>query len=408
MAEPQGTDVSDDLGWVVRMLVRPPAAAILSPHAGRLEQGAEVFAVVPSRRRPRLLVPLRSRRAAARTLRTHGYGASRASVAARTILAGALRAGMAQHFLRDRVAISLAEGGQDDAPSLMLTEKLRSFFAGQDVETAVRIVPARPNVKPLIQVMTSAGQVVGYAKVGWNDLTRALVRNESHVLAQLADRPARTFVAPQVLYFDRWGELDVLLVSAIPARPPRARELRRRPPVWVMDEIAARLPAEQAALGESAYWLSRQRRVAAAGDNRLEELAEAVEREDGRTVLSFRPWHGDWAPQNIGVCDGTVAVWDWERSGEHVPYGLDAAHFDVQLALSEGRRDTRSAAVSAADGGGPMLAALRLSEQRRRLLVRLDVLEMSIRWQEGQRAGVRVAESPYRPALDAVLGNERP
>ena len=51
------------------------------------------------------------------------------------------------------------------------------------VEVAVSIGrQLRPNLKPVLQIMTPEGDVLAYAKLGWNPLTRSLVENEAAVL----------------------------------------------------------------------------------------------------------------------------------------------------------------------------------------------------------------------------------
>jgi hypothetical protein len=67
----------------------------------------------------------------------------------------------------------------------------------------------------------------------------------------------------------------------------------------------------------------------------------ALPRLHDRLVDDARPmavgcWHGDFGPWNMARGgDGMLEVWDWERFETDVPVGLDAAHYRVQIALSD-------------------------------------------------------------------------
>ena len=39
----------------------------------------------------------------------------------------------------------------------------------------MRVGADRPNGKPVVTVMTAAGEALGFGKIGWNELTREMV-----------------------------------------------------------------------------------------------------------------------------------------------------------------------------------------------------------------------------------------
>jgi hypothetical protein len=100
--------------------------------------------------------------------------------------------------------------------------------------------------------------------------------------------------------------------------------------------------------------------------------------------------------------NGTLAVWDWERSGPGFPAGLDAAHFDLQVALAENRHRWEVALPTVLEGDRGLLTRLPDAGEPH-LLVALDLLEMALRAAEGREAGITLEDRIYVPALHALL-----
>jgi hypothetical protein len=400
---------SADLEWVAGILAAPPAQATVGRHGSSSAAAAyETFGVFPTAARPRLLVPLVSKRAAAASLRGASHAREPQIRLARALLRIGLRAGVAQHLLRDRLSISLPKEEQtNELPAdVLLTEHLAEVFGRRDIAVAVHLGPDRPNRKPLVQVLSPDGHVLGYVKIGWNTLTRRLVRNEAHVLGDLEGRMSSlaAFEVPRILLSEDWRELEILVLSPLPGRPFRMTRLHIETTATAMDEISRLFAGDERRLAESDYWLTESARVrAAANGGRLAQLASLVEERYGEEVLSFGSWHGDWAPWNMAWRGGKLAIWDWERSGHPVPVGLDAAHFDFQVALAASRDRSIPALRQTLAAHTPMLSILALPPKRDRLLLSLHLLEMALRWEEGRRAGMSPPDSMYAPALAALL-----
>ena len=62
---------------------------------------------------------------------------------------------------------------------------------GTEVRVGVLLGTRRVNQKPVLQVFDLDGRILGYAKVGHNDLTAALVRREAEALATVGARTNR-------------------------------------------------------------------------------------------------------------------------------------------------------------------------------------------------------------------------
>jgi hypothetical protein len=396
-----------DLEWVAGILSEPPTQATVGRAGSVSAAGArETFGIFPSAARPRLLVTLASKRAAAASLRGPSHAREPQIRLGRALLRVGLRAGVAQQLFRDRLSISDRDADHDVLSHVLLTERLMEIFGRRDIAIAVHLGPDRPNRKPLVQVLSPDGHILGYVKIGWNPLTRRLVQNEAHVLGELERRMSSlaAFEVPRVLHSEDWRELEILVLSPLPGRPFRMTRLHIETTAAAMDEISRLFAGGAGRLAESDYWLTQSARVpAAANGGRLAQLASLVEERYGEEVLSFGSWHGDWTPWNMAWHGGRLAIWDWERSGHPVPVGLDAAHFDFQVALAaSGHRSIRALRQTLA-AHAPLLSILALPPSRDRLLLSLHLLEMALRWEEGRLAGMSPPDSLYAPALEALL-----
>jgi hypothetical protein len=365
----------------------------------------ETFGVLPTAARPYLVVTLASRRAAAASLRGPSYGKRRIRIA-RALLRMGLRTGLAQHVLRDRLSIPAAEEDADSfEDDLYLTDHLMEIFGRGDIALAVRVGRVRPNRKPLIQVLTPDGNVLAYVKVGWNALTRRLIANETRVLAELERRSSfDVFEVPRILHHGDWREHAILVLSPLHGRSFRQTRSYIAAAAAAMNEISRLSAGGEAPLAESAYWQTTKERVTAAANGvALAHLADVLEDRYGAEDLRFGWWHGDWTPWNMARRGDRLAIWDWERSGDGVPVGLDAAHFDFQVALRAARGDSRAALRRTLGGKAPLLSTLPPWPDGHRLLLTLHLLEMSVRREEGRQAGLSPPDSTYLPALAALL-----
>jgi hypothetical protein len=379
------------LEWILETLWGMPGGARAS--AVRLPQGArttDTFAVLPSAAHPRLLLPLRSRRAASHALREYTPGKTSVRMV-KPLLTWGMRSGLAQPLLRDRVHVGVDEHLPAAAlAGVLLKAHLEEVLGRQDLELAVKFDAPRPQRKPILHILDRKGRPLGFAKVGWNELTRPLVRNEVRVLEQFERRarPLREFSVPRLLHSGRWRDLELMVVA--PVSLGARRRFLACPPMAANDELAGLDGVDRMPLAASPFWERRRRRISATADRspqglaRLAAASQAIADRYGDVELAFGTWHGDWVPWNMGRRDGRLHVWDWERGGELAPLGLDAVHFDYQAEL--GLRKTR-----------PDVAA------HAPLLLSLHLLEMALRFDEARAAGVDTTDPKYLPALQTLL-----
>jgi hypothetical protein len=396
------------LDWVVQTLWGMPANGPARPPR-RLRRSGETFAVLPSAAHPRLLVPLGSRRAASHALREYTPG-RRGVRLAKGLLTMGIRSGLAQPLLRDRVHVTVdGDFHPAELREVLLKEHLQEVFGRRDLEMAVKFDAPRPHCKPTIQILSRDGRAVGFAKVGWNDLTRPLVVNEARALERLKHRHIRLreFDVPDLIHAGRWRDLEILIVA--PVSFGARRRFIDRPPIPATDEVGQLASTRREPLRASRWWSAALERVAAtAADGAPPRLAAAVDEIDeqfGDAVLEFGSWHGDWVPWNMGRRGTRLYVWDWERSGELAPRGLDGVHFAYQAEL--GLRGTPPVPALAATLRRVelLLPELNVGPEHGRLLLALHLLEMALRFDEARAAGVETSDPKYLGALSALLGD---
>ena len=220
---------------------------------------------------------------------------------------------------------------------------LATVLGRDDAVCAVILGRRRPNRKPVLKMLTPGGEVLAYAKVGWNDLTANLVRAEADAMARIAAAGPRMFRVPRVLASGPWAGLELLVTAPAPATT-RGDGPPLRMPGDATREVADIHGVEQGTFADSAY-----RAVSCPGsrparpDDTTALLHQALASLDeawGKEAIPFGSWHGDWMPWNLLRSGTDLWVWDWERSASGVPVGLDAAHFrfDIESKIRGVRR----------------------------------------------------------------------
>jgi hypothetical protein len=408
-AEPRvATRRPPELAWLAEVLWGPtPAVEVLVGKQALAGAPAQRWGALPSLHRPRVLVPLTSRKAAAAAVRQYSDGMTQRARLAKAAVGLGLASGAVQWGLRRRGLVVAAAGPADGT---LLGDHVPAALGRDDLAAAIVLGPVRPNRKPVVQLLGRDGHPVGYMKVGWNDLTRRLVRAEADTLARLAAARPRGFTAPDLLHQGTWEGLDITISSALAHRPLRRGRRYALPPVAVSAEIAALGGVEVTGLGESGWWSGLRRRLAPVGQAldgpAAATLAATLERLEARaaTRLAFGSWHGDWGPWNLRATAGPLLVWDWERSGDGVPLGFDLLHFGFQTALQGLGQPPAAAAATGRDRAAPHLVALGQRPGLEALLCDLYLLERLCRAAEAEVSAVTGRPDTVAAALLGALG----
>ena len=361
----------------------------------------ERYVVLPTARHPRILAPVSAPGPAAAAVTQFSNGAPARGRLAAVAAAAALRSGLAHRVLRGRVSIAVAPGvGDGDLPGLVLSHHLARVLDLPRADLAVRVGASRPNGKPVVQVSAPDGRIVAFAKVGWNDLTHGLVAAEADALRRLAASPPAAFAVPDLLHAGEWsGSAVTAVVPAMGGRPHVSPE----PPAGVTRELALGAATGRAVLAESGWWRRVRERIEAAGGDEQRTMAERIGSMDGGRELAFGRGHGDWTPWNMAEVEGRLVVWDWERAAEGVPVGVDAAHYCLLVALNARGLPPDSAVPDVLGRLPRVLEGLDVPGADARLVVSLELLEMSVRFAEARAAGVTGLRDRFGSALAALL-----
>lgn len=318
--------------WIAAVRDLWPDARVEAVGPGRSEGARRELAFLPDAERPRLLVPAGMPRATAAALRRYSHDLGPKQRASRGLTAAAVRTGLPERTLRDRLRVT---GG---GPSV---EDRLSDLLGRPVVVSVGLGSARANRKPILHVLSPRGEPAAFVKIGDTGTARALLDGEAAALTYLnAHLPAAGsrggLHVPRLIHHGTWHGLDLLVLEPLPTGALGWRP-RSQAPVAQMRALFEVGGVERAALGGSAYWeemaaspgrIVDERQRAAFG-----EVVEGVGKAYGDLVLDFGAWHGDWTPWNMAWHRGVLRLWDWERFSRGVPNGFDLLHYRLQEAM---------------------------------------------------------------------------
>ncbi|GAB6985665.1 hypothetical protein [Nocardioides pyridinolyticus] len=346
---------------------------------GRPAPGHRDAYVFPSARRPRLLVPA-DLPGSASMLRRLGSDRSYLAGPARRVLERSVRS---RAFTLLRWPVLRVRAVDPGADSI---EHHLSDHLGTEVRVGVLLGTRRANQKPVLQVFRLDGSVLGYAKLGHNDLTASLVRREAAALNRIGTLLPHSFHAPRVLLHTSWSGLEVLMTSDLPTT---GRPVTHSALLSASREIAGLGGTTRSTLAGSGYWWRRRSAITELSGTpqhaRLRTAVRVLGAQHGTTPLTLGGSHGDWGAWNMGMAaDGALQVWDWERYDAEVPAGFDALHFAAQQ-VRPGERDERRQEAAFLDAVPHLLDELGVRPSRHEATLRLYLLEMALRYVDAQR-----------------------
>ncbi len=349
-------DGDDALRWLRDALWAPEADVELLA-VGR-EDPRATWLARPTGTAPELLVPVGPRRASAAVSRRFWDGMPASRRARQWLGEAGLHTGVAQRVWPGRVALVGADTDLED-PDRSLLARLAVVLDQARLLAAVTARPGHYNGKPVLQLFSTGGDPLAFAKVAVDELTEGYVRNELEWLARAGGAPAPLRV-PGVLAEVDWRGRTVAVLEPLelPRRPaPGAPGLRE-----ALDAAVLTLgPVGEVAVGETTP--VRQ------ADGDLADLRRlVVGRHDG-AVVEVGPWHGDLSPWNRVTRGHQVLLWDWELAGEGLPVGSDRRHERVMVATHL-LGWSADAALGLLDPGEPAAAVYLLEMARRDALVR--------------------------------------
>jgi hypothetical protein len=338
------------------------------------------------------LVPSSSRRAAARSVLAYNRLRPMKVRAARGLIGAALWAGAAGRISEVREITA-------DPDAAVLLDHLARVLGEPRIVFAGTEKGGSGFVTPVLQLFSPDGRSVGFAKIGWDPVTTAMIRAEADAL-QLAARAGWTSVSvPAVTWRGAWEGLELLVTAPMP-RGARRLRLTELPPIEpLLDVVTLDGPIVRRPVTTSSYWrdaVATAELADARGRPHLGEHLAAVERAHGATELAFGRWHGDWVEWNLAEADGRLYAWDWAYSAPDVPFGLDLVQFFHLRHLVLREEAPGDALAAAAADARPGLARLGISADARDAVVALHHTEVLLRDERARqaRAGAAVDALP--------------
>lgn len=397
---------SEDRRIYLRSLVEllwPGASLRWGSGTTRAASTERQYLLFPSGTRPTVMVPGAPTTGLAEVLRRYKPSAGWRTQAQLGALAAAARTGAL------RAWPYAAFVGAASGPNI---ESYLSEALAEPVAVTVYTSPPRANRKPVLRVLTASGRPLGFAKLGVNPLTSALVSAEAGALRRLAHADLSAVVVPELLHQGQWNGIDVVVQRELAVARPQAL-----PPVALraaVAELAGLGSGPPAAAAESPYLrdlrldAGRQGHAGEPFAAALDELAEASARHD--VALVHGSWHGDWTPWNMTSDGARAYVWDWERFASGVPYGFDALHLRLQRAIVREGQHPRTAVEHLIGSAAAILAPYGVARPAATTTAALYLSEIGLRYvRDGQaEAGARLGDLSawllpgLRSAVEAV------
>jgi len=309
------------------------SAELVSP---RIWENIVEFGVISLKDGRGYLVPLTSHRGATSALSLYNAQSVKAQLAKKMLSIG-LQLGFAQVFLpKIRFAICRKTPNAERKQTFLL-EYIKEILGRQDITFGISLGTPGPYRKPVIQVITSDGKILGYVKVGWNEATNKLVRHEVQVLETLAQLSPLSFLIPRVLYNGYWEGRFLCIQSAPEGTQQESSTKLSAIHFDVLKELAA-FKVNQIPLQKSNFWITLRQRIEHVPNayyrGVLKQGIMALEsRLERDAFLPFHFRHGDFAPWNTKWVDGRLFIFDWEYASDEAPPAWDLFHFLVQSML---------------------------------------------------------------------------
>jgi hypothetical protein len=259
----------------------------------------------------------------------------------------------------------------------------------RDIRVSMYLGPPRANRKPVLHILTPAGQPVAFAKVGVNPLTRQLVHAERNSLTRMKKAGLRGITVPEVLHYGRWQGLDILVLSVLPAW--QRRQPLSAPQLVEAMAMVARVEGLRSGPLHGSHYLQRLRTRLANADVGPDQaallwLVDEFAAKAGDTVLAYGAWHGDWAPWNMTNTSDGLLLWDWERFTRDVPLGFDALHCRLQTDLGLRHREPKAAATACAQDAVRILAPFSVGAGQARITGLLYLADLATRYLSDRQA----------------------
>jgi len=229
--------------------------------------------------------------------------------------------------------INLVESGKNS-----ILSGFRNFFKLNTLYFSISLGTPGPHRKPVIQIITPEGFILGYAKVGWNRATRRLICNEAMSINALAQLKLKCMILPNVITDIQTDRLTTLVTEPLESLAQTSRVSR---PYHLLGHVISLVELANAqqrleSFRNSSFWRTIYERAAVlSAENFLPknhaEIANKAISYLGDTFNDILPWIwslGDYTLWNtrLDIKDNKVSVIDLEYAKPDWLPGWDLFH----------------------------------------------------------------------------------
>jgi len=217
-------------------------------------------------------------------------------------------------------------------PNHLFLEHLKSVVGNNNISFSISLGTPSHHRKPVIQISDKKGQILFYVKVGGNEITNALVKNEARILKFLQTKEL-SFEVPQISDFGEWqGRVYCMQATS-------QRQTQKAPQTLSFEYLKAAkccadLHSQLFRLQDSEYWKDITRRIDRISGEYYYHLLllgkEKVEKNFENYLLPFHFCHGDFASWNALQLKDRIYIFDWEYARFEASPGYDLFHFVFQ------------------------------------------------------------------------------
>jgi hypothetical protein len=299
------------------------SAEILQPVQGTLfeareHQHREPYGLFPNRTDIRFLIPLSDSSASAKGLDLYHAQKPLARLA-KSLLTNAFRTGALSHLWPHRTQLCTGD----------LERRFRDLL-GQQVRLAFSLGSGKVRNRVIIQITTPDGEILAYAKAGFDESSQTAIQREEQTLRSLEHAGFSPAEVPQVLRSFAWRDAWILTETAAPQEKQPAHAFRDEH-VQFLTRLATRLPCHTPADGLSPDSPAHLEHL---GYPYYADLIKwATNHLASFPALPGSFLHGDFTPWNLSVSRNRVFAFDWEQAAHRGPAGWDAFHFCVASSI---------------------------------------------------------------------------
>lgn len=238
-------------------------------------------------------------------------------------------------LLLNSVSVMTSRGlNVHEKSEVLIFEYLKELMNLGELDFALSLGTPGPHRKPVIQINNREGIVIGYVKVGWNEVTNSLVRNEADTIKKLSGTSFGSFGMPSVLHAGWWHDRYFTVLSSPESHLLPASKTLNSMYMNVINDLAD-FNSRSMLVRESDFWAVLLNRVNKVKNGYFRSVLKQkgilrIEKVLNNISLPFHMSHGDFAPWNSYAGNGKIFLYDWEYARPYTPAGYDLFHYIFQ------------------------------------------------------------------------------